>query len=237
MRELSAIAYSAGGENFSGYLADGSKGGRAPSVLIAHEGAGLNQHIKDCAARLAELGYVAFALDMFGAARPSMDDARAVVRRLRADPGLLRARALAALDLLKSHPHADADRMAAIGFCFGGKAVLELARAGAPLRAVVGFHAELTAHAPDDARSIRAKILVCQGADDPVIGADQRDAFVKEMTAAKVDWRMHLYGGVGHSFTNPSIDAYGFPGFAYDAAADRRSWRAMTALLRESCDG
>jgi dienelactone hydrolase len=111
--------------------------------------------------------------------------------------------------------------------------VLELARSGADIKALVGFHAGLTTTAPEDARAIRGSVLVCLGADDPIVNAEQRAAFCAEMTAAGVDWQMHLYGGVGHSFTNPEIDAWEFPGFAYDAVADARSWEAMRDFFDE----
>ena len=182
---------------------------------------------------LADLGYVAFAMDIFGEPVGTPDRARAFVRALSADLPTLRRRANAALDLLKAQPNVDAARTAAVGFCFGGTTVLELARSGADVACVVGFHAGLTTSAPEDAKAIRGKVLVCQGTDDPVITAEQRDAFAAEMTAGRVDWQMHLYGGVGHSFTNREIDAWKFPGFAYDEVADRRSWLAMRNLFDE----
>lgn len=233
MIELQAIDYSSGGKVFTGFLADGSGGRRVPGILVAHEGPGLTAHPKERARMLAELGYVAFALDLYGEKDPSIERARSLVRSLRADLPTLRARAAAAHEVLRSHPSVDRTRTAAIGFCFGGTAVLELARGGAELAAVVGFHPGLDTTAPGDAKAIRGRILVCLGADDPIVDAEQRRAFVAEMTAAGVDWQMNLHGGVGHSFTNRQIDAFGFPGFAYDERADRRSWQAMRAFLDE----
>ncbi len=229
--DLQAIDYEVGGKTFTGYLADGSGGRRVPGILVAHEGPGLTAHPKERARMLAELGYVAFALDLYGEKDPTIDRAKTLVRGLRADLATLRARAAAAHDLLRAHPRVDRGRTAAIGFCFGGTAVLELARSGADLAGVVGFHAGLDTTAPGDARAIRGKVLVCLGADDPIVDAEQRRAFVAEMTAARVDWQMHLYGGVGHSFTNRESDAWKFPGFAYDRQADRRSWQAMRDFL------
>ncbi|HLQ38905.1 MAG TPA: dienelactone hydrolase family protein, partial [Planctomycetota bacterium] len=162
-----------------------------------------------------------------------LDRAKAEVRSLRADLPELRARAAAALAVLAAHPHVDRARLAAIGFCFGGTAVLELARSGAALAGVVGFHAGLATSAPEDAKAIRGKVLVCLGADDPVVDAEQRRAFTAEMTTARVDWQLLLFGGVGHSFTNREIDAWQLPGFAYHKDADRRSWQAMRALFDE----
>jgi dienelactone hydrolase len=139
-----------------------------------------------------------------------------------------------ALDLLRQQPNVDSTRIAAIGFCFGGTTVLELARSGADIACTVGFHAGVATTAPAQQGAIRGKVLVCQGADDPIITADQRSAFTAEMTSAGVDWQMHVYGGVGHSFTNPEIDKWNLAGFKYDARADRRSWQAMRALFEES---
>ncbi len=182
---------------------------------------------------IADLGYVAFALDLFGDPRPTQDVARQRVRQLRSDVPLLRSRVQAAHALLSQQPNVDPGRIAAVGFCFGGTAVLELARSGADVACTVGFHAGLTTAALDDARLIRGKVLVCQGSEDPIVTAEQRDRFAAEMTRAGVDWQMHLYGGVGHSFTNRRIDAWHIPGFAYHSAADRRSWRAMRDLFSE----
>lgn len=229
--ELQATSYEVGGKPFTGYLADGSRGGRVPGVLVAHEGPGLTAHTLERTRMLAELGYVAFAVDLYGEPNPPLERAKALVKELRADLTTLRGRVDAALDLLVAHPAVDARRTAAIGFCFGGTAVLELARSGADVACVVGFHAGLDTTAPEDARAIKGKVLVCQGEQDPVVTARHRDAFAAEMAAAGVDWQMMLLGGVGHSFTNRYIDAMGFPGFAYDAVADRRSWLAMRNLF------
>jgi dienelactone hydrolase len=231
---LRAIDYAANGRDYRGFLADGSGGKPAPGILVAHEGGGLTDHAKGRAERLAELGYVAFALDLFGDQAPSLDDKMALVRTLRADTTELRARGSTALAVLTSQASVDADRLAAIGFCFGGTAIVELARGGAPLKALVGFHAGLTSAAAQDNRAIGGKLLLCLGAEDPVVTAEQRISFLAEMTAAGVDWQMQLYGGVGHSFTNPEIDAWDYPGFRYDSRADARSWRAMRALFDET---
>lgn len=231
--ELEATRYEVDGKSFTGYLADGSGGRTAPGILVAHEGPGLTGHVKERSRMLADIGYVAFALDLYGEANPPLERAKMFVRELRADLATLRRRTSAALDLLKAHPSVDAHRIAAIGFCFGGTAVLELARGGADVACVVGFHAGLDTTAPCAAGAIKGKVLVCQGDKDPIISAPQRDAFVAEMSAARVDWQMILYGGVGHSFTNRESDAWGFPGFVYDPVADRRSWLAMRSFFDE----
>ncbi|OYV40612.1 MAG: hypothetical protein B7Z81_01880 [Acidocella sp. 20-61-6] len=153
---------------------------------------------------------------------------------LREHPERIRARAQGGLDTLLARPEVDASRIAAIGFCFGGTMALELARAGADLAGSVGFHSGLATKAPEDARNIKGKVLVCLGADDPGIDAAQRAAFEAEMRAAKVDWQMQLYGGVVHSFTNPAADRLGKPDFVrYDARADARSWASMNAFFGE----
>jgi len=228
------IEYRIGDKTFMGYLADGSHGAKTAGVLVAHEGGGMTGHPKERARMLAELGYAAFAMDTFGEAIRSQDQAMAHVKSLMNDLPTLRARADAALALLKSQPNVEATRVGAIGFCFGGTTVLELARGGAELSCVVGFHAGLQTSAPEDAKNIRCPVLICTGTNDPIVNAEHRDAFAAEMTAGGVDWRMILYGGVGHSFTNREIDAYKFPGFRYDARADQRSWRAMLDLFEET---
>jgi dienelactone hydrolase len=230
---LQAIDYAANGRAYRGFLADGSGGAPAPGILVAHEGGGLTDHAKGRAEALAGLGYVAFALDLFGDQAPSLDDKMALVRTLRADTAELRARAASALELLTGHANVDSARLAGIGFCFGGAAMIELARAGAPLKAIVAFHPGLVPAPAKDNRAIAGKLLLCLGADDPIAPAQQRDSFLAEMSEAGVDWQMHLYGGVGHSFTNAEIDAWNYPGFRYDSEADARSWRAMRSLFEE----
>jgi dienelactone hydrolase len=231
--DLQPIAYTYGPKSFTGYLADGSGGAKAPGVLVVHEGGGLSGHAKDKARALAGLGYVAFAMDLYGQTGLPLDQARALLMALREDLDELRGRAGAALAVLSGHANVDAARLAAIGFCFGGTTVFELARAGADLKAVVGFHAGLATSRPAAAGVVRGKLMACQGADDPIILAPEREAFCAEMTAAGADWQMLVLGGVGHSFTNPEIDALGFPGFVYDTVADRRSWAAMRGLFGE----
>jgi len=232
--DLEPIDYQAGGRSFTGFLADGSGGRRAPAVLVIHEGGGLTDHARERAAMLAGLGYVAFAMDLFGEPGAPLDRLRAIVQELRADVAMLRLRCAAALDVLRRHDHVDSARLAAIGFCFGGAAAIELARSGAPLAAVVGFHAGILPGSDEDDRAIRARLLLCHGEVDPVVPASQIQDFTARLTEAGVDWQLHLYGGVGHSFTNCEIDAWDLPGFRYDANADRRSGAAMRQLLEEA---
>jgi dienelactone hydrolase len=232
--ELEPLAYEAEGRSFAGWLADGAGGGKAPGVLVVHEGGGLTGHTKERARMLAQAGYVAYAMDLFGLAPLDLDRAKALVAELRADVARLRGRCAAALHALAAHPSVDPERLAAIGFCFGGTAALELARSGADLAAIVGFHAGLVTASPAaNNRRIKGRLLVCLGADDPVVTAEHRADFVAGLARAGVDWQLHLYGGVGHSFTNRDIDSWKLPGFAYDERADRRSWAAMHALFDE----
>ena len=232
--ELLAVDYAADGLGFTGYVADGSRGEPVPGILVVHEGGGLTEETKRRTLKIAELGYVAFAMDLFGEPVIDLERAREITRYLRENVGALRVRCRAALDVVRAQPGTDTARLGAIGFCIGGAAAIELARDGADLACVVGFHSGFIEGPPaEDDRQIKARLLLCQGADDPVVTASQRNAFLARMTEAAVDWQLHLYGGVGHSFTNPQIDAWNLPGFAYDAVADRRSWAAMLGLFDE----
>jgi len=230
------LAYSAEGVEFVGTLFLPAGSGPAPGVLVAHESPGVTPHTLNAAARLAELGFVALATDYQGGGQV-VTDVTEMMRRygwFMEDPSHIRARLGAALEALKAQPRVDADRLAAVGYCYGGTAVLELARGGADVKAVAGFHSGLDTARPQDAGAIRGKVLVQVGADDPVIPPAQRAAFEEEMTAAGVDWRMIVYGRTGHSFTNPEADSWGRPGFTYQADSDRRSWAALKDLLAET---
>jgi len=230
------IDYHADGARLVGTLiVDETRAGRRPGVLVAPEGLGLSDHTRNIARKLAEAGYVAFAMDYYGdGATLDMADVMPRLGAFMAAPEKIRARAAAALAVLSAQPQTDPARLAAIGYCFGGTTALELARSGAALGAVVGFHSGLGTIRPQDAAQIKAKVLVCIGADDPIVPAEQRAAFEKEMTEGGVDWRMNLYGGAGHSFTNPAVDQMNRPGFAYHAPTDQRSWRAMIDLFDEA---
>ena len=231
------IEYQADGARMVGqYVVDDGKSGRRPGVLVIHEGPGLTEHTKNIAARLAELGYAAFAMDYHGDGKPlpNLADVRPRIAAWIADPTGIRARALAALEVLKAQKEVDSARLAAIGYCFGGTTALEIGRSGADVKAIVGFHSGLATARPQDARNIRGKVLVCIGADDPIIPPEQRADFEKEMKEAGIDWRLQLYGGAGHSFTNPAADSRGMKGFFYHEATDRRSWNAMIELFDET---
>ena len=227
--KIETLTYSAGDTTFQGYLADPEGSGRRPGVLIVHEAPGLNDHPKRRARMIAELGYVALAVDMYGGGRvagPGPDDAMKLMGALREDNDKLRRHMRAGYDALVARPNVDAKRIGAMGYCFGGLCVLELARMGAPLAGVVSFHGILSTKNPEEAKNVTAKILVCTGAEDPLVPPDQVAAFEAEMSKANVDWQVVTYGGAKHAFTNP--DAGGrIPALAYNADADARSWEAM----------
>jgi dienelactone hydrolase len=229
------IEYTVGGSRMIGHLAiDDGRPGSRPGVLVCHEGPGLDEHAKGRAERLAGLGYAAFALDYHGEGKPlERDDMMGRLGALMDDPDKIRELATAGLAILLAQEKLDPTRVAAIGYCFGGTMALELARSGADLGAVVGFHSGLGTQRPARAGEVKAGILVCIGADDPMVPAEQRLAFEQEMRAADVDWRVNIYGGAVHSFTNPNAKATGFPGVAYHQATDERSWRAMLDFFDE----
>ncbi len=229
------IEYHHDGRRYVGHLALPDGDGQVPGVLVCHEGPGLDEHATGMADRLAGLGFAAFALDYHGDGRPlELSQIRERLGPLRESAELTRALGRAGLDVLLAEPRVDPARVGAIGFCFGGTMALELARAGTDLRAVVGFHSGLGTPRPQDAPAIRAKVLVCIGADDPMIPPEQRSEFEQEMRAGGVDWRMHLHGGAVHSFTNPNASRLGNPAVAYHELTAQRSWRAMLDLFDEA---
>jgi dienelactone hydrolase len=230
------VEYKLGDVTMVGYAAwDDAISGPRPGVLVVHEWYGLNDYARSRARQLAQLGYVAFAADMYGNGVTAKDAAEAGQRAtaLRNDRPLMRARAQAALETLRKNPLCDPRRIAAIGYCFGGGVALELARSGADVAGVVSFHGNLDTPNPDDAKNIKAKVLVLHGADDPYVKAEQVANFQQEMRTAKVDWQMISYGGAVHSFTNPASGDDPSKGVAYNAAADRRSWQAMKQFFDE----
>jgi dienelactone hydrolase len=229
------LDYTADGKARTGYIAyDDTRTGRRPAVLVLHEGAGLGEHVRERSRRLAGLGYLAFAPDLFGGPFESREQGIATITGMTADPFGLRRHAGEALALLKARPDVDPTRAAVIGFCFGGWSALEIARGGADITCAVSFHGGLRAAKPAGRGEIKCPILVCTGADDPHVPADQRAAFAEEMTAAGADWRINLHGGARHGFTDPNVDPVRWPGAAYNARADARSWRAMRDLFDEA---
>jgi dienelactone hydrolase len=231
------LIYEAGGLRMVSHLYfDEQQSDRRPGVLVFPEAFGLGDHAKLRAERLTALGYVALACDLHGDGLivHDLEKALELVGPLRAEPAHARSRAAAALQALQGRAEVDPTKIAAIGFCYGGTMALELARSGASIAGVVGFHSGLATVAPQDAKNIKGKVLVCIGADDSSIPPDQRGAFEKEMREGRVDWQMNIYGGVVHSFTNPEADQRGHPERArYDAKADARSWAEMCAFFEE----
>lgn len=228
------IEYRTDGRDMVGTLCVGDGSGRRPAILVCHEGPGQDDSARNYAKRLAGIGYVAFALDYVGGGQQATDREAIIARitELRTDPARAVAIGQAGLDILLAQPESDPNRVASIGFCFGGTLSFEMARAGVPLKAAVGFHAGLATQAPAK-EGMKTSILALIGSDDRMVPADQRDAFVKEMTAAKADWQLVLYGGAQHSFTNPAAARHNVPGIVYDETTEKRSWKAMRALFDE----
>ncbi|MCA9285566.1 MAG: dienelactone hydrolase family protein [Phycisphaerales bacterium] len=228
------IEYEHGGKTLSGFVAwDDAKEGKRPGVLVVHEWWGQNDYVRNRAKQLAELGYVAFALDMYGKGvlATTAEEAGALATPFYADRALMRSRATAGLQQLASHRLVDQEHLAAIGYCFGGTVALELARSGADLDAVVTFHGGLSSADPADARNIKADVLVCNGADDGFISPEEKAGFLKEMNDAGIKWTFVDFCGAVHGFTNPDADAKGIPGVAYNARADHQSWGMMKELF------
>jgi dienelactone hydrolase len=230
------VEYKQGDALLEGYLAyDDAQRGKRPGILVVHEWKGLNGYAKRRADMLAQLGYVAFAADIYGKGiRPqTVKEAAEISGKFKADRVLLRARVNAALDVLKSQPNVDASQLAAIGYCFGGTAVLELGRSGADVKGIVSFHGGLSSPTPQDARNIKAKVLVLHGAADPFVKPEEVAAFEKEMTDANVNYRLIKYPGAMHGFTNPDNKGIDPPGALYNEAADKASWIEMQKFFKE----
>lgn len=224
------------GTDFIGYVAVPDRPSGA-GVLIAHNAPGLGEHERTVADKLAALGYVALAADYHGGGAVLQGEALgARMGMFTADPTRLRAVIAAAHACLLTQPYVETRRTATIGYCFGGYAVLEFARSGADVAAVVGFHALLPSGGADEARNVRGKVLVCQATMDPYVPEASRATFEKAMDEAGVDWQMTLYGGTQHAFTIPHADRFDMPGIAYHARNAQRSWDAMIGLFAETID-
>jgi dienelactone hydrolase len=228
----------ADGTRLVGYHAwDDAISGPRPGVIVVHEWWGLNDYAKRRARDLAALGYSALAVDMYGDGRNTQhpDDAKAFMNAALADPAIPKARFQAGLDLLKAQPQTDPARLAAIGYCFGGKVVLDMARQGLPLAAVVSFHGALVTATPATPGSVKAKVLVEHGAADSFITAEQIAAFKAEMDQAGADYRFVELPGAKHGFSNPDADAHKGHGLdlGYQKEADERSWADMQALFKD----
>ncbi len=230
------VEYKDGDVVCKGFVAvDDAKSGPRPGVLVVPEWWGLDDYAKGRARQLAELGYYAFAIDMYGDGKVTQDPKEAAkLAAIRDDRPKLRARALAGLKAMTDTAEATLDRskIAAIGYCFGGTTVIELARSGADLAGVVSFHGGLEMPG-QPADTIKAKFLICTGAADPMVPIAQVDALENQLSKAKADFQIVRYSGAMHSFTNPSADKHGIPGIAYNESADHRSWAAMKDFFDE----
>jgi dienelactone hydrolase len=229
------VEYKQGDVTLEGYLAyDDSLAGKRPGVLVVHQWLGLTDYEKHRAEMLAQLGYVAFCADIYGKDnRPqNVQEAGGLASKFKADRTLLRARVNAGLDALRQQPLVDPQYIAAIGYCFGGTTVIELARSGADIAGVVSFHGGLDSPTPADGSNIKCKVLALAGADDPFQSPADLAAFEKEMRDAKVDWEITFYGGAVHAFTQ-SNPGFSNPGAKYNEKADKRSWQAMKDFFAE----
>ncbi len=233
------IDYTCGTTKLRGHLARPAGGGaKRPGVVVVHEWWGVNDYVRGRARQLADLGYVALAADMYGEGRTAdaPAEAAALMNAALADPKALEARFEAAADLLRGQPDVDPHRIAAIGYCFGGAVCLHMARCGMTLAGVVSFHGALGSMHKPGKGGVKARVLVCHGADDVLVPDTDVAAFKAEMHEAGADYRFISYAGAKHSFTNPEADErarqFKLP-LAYDAGVDQRSWADMQAFFKE----
>ncbi len=230
------MEYKAANESFEGFISyDDTKKGKLPAVLIVHDWMGVGDYVKSRAKQLAAMGYVAFAADIYGkGVRPKdSNEASKLAGKYKADRKVMRQRAQAALAILKASPNVNVQKIAAIGYCFGGTTVLELARDGAPLVGVASFHGGLDTPNPDDAKNIKGKVLVLHGGDDDFVPDTQVIAFKNEMRKAKLDWQLVMYGGAVHAFTVPTAGNDPTTGAAYNEKADKRSFDELKRFFAE----
>jgi dienelactone hydrolase len=224
------IEYKQGEATLEGVLVwdDAVKGAR-PGVLVVHQWMGLTDYEKHRAEMLAQLGYVAFCADIYGKGIRPKDtkEAGSEAGKYKSDRALLRLRVNAGLEELKKSELVDGKRLGAVGYCFGGTTVIELARNGADIKGIVSFHGGLDSPTPADGKNVKCKVLVCHGADDPFVKAADLAAFEDEMRGANVDWTLIKFGGAVHSFTQPMAGNDNSKGAAYNEKADKRSWAAM----------
>ncbi len=227
------MEYTADGTTLRGYIAhNDAMEGKRPGILVVHEWWGLNDYARKRAGMLAELGYTALAVDMYGggetAAHP--ENAKKFSAQLRENPEMTRKRFLAGMKALKDHPTVDDEKIAAIGYCFGGGVVLQMARAGVDMDGVVSFHGSIPTDNPPESGEVEARVLVLTGGADPFVTEEQISKFQEQMKAAGADFRVVTYPGAKHSFTNPESDKFGrkfgMP-LAYNLDADQQSWKEM----------
>jgi dienelactone hydrolase len=234
--KLDPVEYKQGDAILEGFIAyDASVKEPRPGVVIVHDWMGVGDYVKMRAEQMVKLGYVAFLADIYGKGSRPKDgqEASQFAGKYRADRALLRARASAAVKELKKQKLVDGTRVAAMGYCFGGGTVLELARSGEDVAGVVSFHGNLDTPNPDDAKNIKGKVLVLHGADDPFVQAKDVQAFEDEMRKAKVDWQFVAYGGAVHAFTQKGAGNDPSKGAAYNEKADARSFDELVRFLKE----
>lgn len=230
------VVYEHGGEKLEGFMAwDDATSAQRPGVLVVHEWWGLNDYARGRARQLAKLGYVAFALDMYGQGKVAEhpQDAAAWSGKIRENVDAWVARAGAGLKQLQSHDLVDDKRLAAIGYCFGGATVCQLAYHNAPVQGVVSFHGSLPVPTKEQAEDVQPRILICHGAADAFIPTERIQEFQTTLDAGGADWQMIVYAGARHSFTNPAADQRGIEGLKYDKKADMRSWAHMRLFFAE----
>ena len=234
------VMYKSGDVTMQGYLSyDDSIAGKRPGILVVHEWWGLNEYARERARMFAELGYTALAVDMYGDGKQAdhPDEAGKFAAAVRQNLPAATERFIAAMQVLKKNPTVDPEHIAAVGYCFGGGVVLEMARQGLDLDAVVSFHGSLTTDHPAAPGVVKARILICNGADDKMTTQADIEAFKREMAAAGVDYEFITYPGAKHSFTNPGADIYAekfnIP-VGYNREADKKSWEDMKKFLKET---
>ena len=229
------VEYKQGSTVLTGYLVyEDSYPTPRPGVLVVHEWWGLNDHAKKRAEDLAKEGYIALAVDMYGGGKTTAHpkEAGEWATAVRQNKQVGKERFLAGLELLRNHPLTNKNQIAAIGYCFGGHVVLLMAQEGVDLKGVVSFHGGLPADKAEP-KSFKAKVLVCHGADDPMVTKEQIATYQDNLRVGGADWQFMVYGGAKHSFTNPDADKVGMPPLAYNKIVDQRSWKLMLSFLDE----
>ena len=230
------ISYQHDGVNLEGFLAyDDSIKGKRPAVLVVHEWWGLNDYVRSRVQQLAGMGYVAFALDMYGKGKVTQHPSQAGewMKQVRSNVYQWQQRALAGLEVLKKDPRTDLNRIAAIGYCFGGSTVQQLAYSGADIKGVVSFHGSLLLPMSEQIQKVKAKILICHGAAEPFTKAGEIEQYISVMEGTGLDYQLIIYGGAKHGFTNPGADKFGMDGLKYSKSADLRSWADMKVFFAE----
>jgi dienelactone hydrolase len=234
--KIEPVEYTAAGSTMEGYVAyDDTVSKQQPGILIVHDWMGLSDFTKQKAAQLAKEGYVAFAVDIYGKGQRPHDQKEAAefAKKYKDNRPLLQSHIKSAYDALANMKQVNKQKIIVMGYCFGGTAALELARTGVPLIGTVSFHGGLSNPTPQNAKNIKGRVLVLHGAEDPIVSADEVNAFKKEMKDANVNMKFIVYQGAVHGFTNPSAGSDKKQGVAYNADADKKSWQDFKAFLAE----